>query len=128
MIVKFGFRMQKKRDTADTWVMREPEQRPAQSWKIRNALFDIGTLKAKEFVSDPATDLSQYGLAKPWMTIRVWQEGKLLVELLLGKQKDNMVYVKTKDRDFVYRINQSSLERFALKWDDIVQEEEKEKT
>jgi len=57
-----------------TWKLTAPEALRADSGAVNNLLWKIRDLRATGFLSEGAGDIARY-LAKPEVTVRVWEEG-----------------------------------------------------
>jgi len=88
----------------------------------------LSSLKAEEFVDDNPASLDMYGLSKPQVTCKVYQNGLLLKETLLGKEKSGKVYAKTADNKSVYLVSKDNAEKIKPKLEDILDVEKDEKT
>jgi hypothetical protein len=100
------------KDTSGTWMILEPMNVKAKSWKISSITSAANRLKVKEFVNDAPSSLKKYGLDKPAVIGRFFKDGDLLAEILVGKKsgKDN-VYVKLGDRNNVYAVGADILQK-----------------
>jgi hypothetical protein len=66
------------------WKITAPEPLKADSGAVSNLLWKIRDLRATGFLADAASDIRRY-LAKPEVTVRIWEEGgKEPKTLLLG--------------------------------------------
>ena len=109
------------KDTSGNWLLNQPVERRAKNWKIRGMLWDIKGLKAQQFVTEEPGRLSKYGLDKPQIIARLWKDENPVVELLVGKKKGDLVYVKTEQRPTVFLVNDSIVKNLSFKWKDIVE-------
>ena len=100
------------KDTSGTWMILEPVNVKAKSWKISSITSAVNRLKVKEFVSDAPASLKIYGLDKPAVTGRFYKDGEMLVEISVGaKSGEDDVFVKLADRDDVYAVGANVLEK-----------------
>jgi len=109
------------KDTSGNWQLNQPVERRAKNWKIRGMLWDIKGLKAQQFVTEKPGRLSKYGLDKPQIIARLWKDENPVVELLVGKKKNDLVYVKTEQRPTVFLVKDSIVKDLSFKWKDIVE-------
>ncbi len=120
------------KDTSGNWSVAFPspidsigQKKDAKGWKIRGAMSDIADLKAEKFLpeessdTESALDLSQYGLERPRITVRLWKGEKLVLQFFIGKGKDEFVYAKTSQSDRVYLVRKSIVEDLNFTIDDI---------
>lgn len=74
---------------------------------IRTYLSSLRTLRAVEFVDDPALDLSIYGLDNPRLRVRMRLDDSSEKTVELGKELDSKnVYVQVLGRDGVYEVGE----------------------
>ncbi len=109
------------KDTSGSWQLNQPVERKAKDWKISGMLWDIKGLKAQQFVTEKPGRLSKYGLDKPQIIARLWKDENPVVELLLGKKKGDLVYVKTKQSPTVFLVKDNIVKDLSVKVEDIVQ-------
>jgi len=116
------------KDTANNWLVVAPNSGAAKSYQITLLLSNLSSLKAEEFVDDNPVSLEGYGLSKPQVTCKIYQNGLLLKETLLGKEKSGKVYAKTADNKSVYLVSKENIEKLKPKLEDILDVEKDEKT
>lgn len=68
------------RNDAGEWVINQPVRAYARAQKVMGIINGLGSVRVKEFVDDTPQSLEPYGLAKPWLSIRVTTEKKEKVE------------------------------------------------
>jgi len=112
------------KDTAGDWQVIEPEPRKAKSWMVSGITSAVSNLKVEEFVDDNPVSLKKYGLDKPTVVAKFFKDGELLRELLVGKEKDEHVYVKTGDLQAVYLTKKDVLEKLTPKLDDLAEKKQ----
>lgn len=95
------------------WKIKKPEIYTTKDWKVNMVLWAVNDLEFKEIVDQEAKDLSQYGLDKPEVIVKLWLDGgKKLDEVLVGKSvagKD-LVYLKLASRPAVYAVDKKFME------------------
>ncbi|HXI85358.1 MAG TPA: DUF4340 domain-containing protein [Verrucomicrobiae bacterium] len=94
--------------TDSTWSITAPAVAAAEGNAVQQLLRQLGSLKARQFMADVATDLDKYGLAAPLATVTLRGEGtNLLAQLLVGAlDASNAVrFVKRVDEPFVYGVD-----------------------
>ncbi|MGA2244570.1 MAG: DUF4340 domain-containing protein [Verrucomicrobiota bacterium] len=91
---------------------------------VTNLIKTLASLRVAEFVKDSVTpsDLQNYGLTNPvpLVTLRagVDDTNRIFAQLLFGAtDKDNQIYVKRGDEDFVYSLSLQGLDRLQLPGD-----------
>lgn len=114
------------KDTSNIWRVTAPVVQKMKSWKASGLLSDLETLKAEQFVTEKAEDLSSYGLDEPQIVAKLWEKNDLLAQVSLGRKKWSQVYAKVKGKDEVYLVKDWILERLSPKVTDLVEEETKE--
>ena len=93
--------------TDATWRIMAPVAIAADGGTVQELLSHLGTLRARQFTADVATDLDKYGLAAPLATVSLHGEGSNMVAQLLvgGMDASNSVrFVKRVGEPFVYGV------------------------
>ena len=103
-----------KEDLGD-WKITQPSEYKADKNAIDNLLFELDSLKAREFVSDKPDSLVTYGLANPQNIVTLHESGKSEPKVLLfGKKQGNVVHVKTKNADTVFLVKGNLLDKIKM--------------
>ena len=98
------------KDTTDNWQLTKPFQADADSEKVRQMLDDILNKRVKQTLE--VTELAQYGLDTPSITLSLWTEGDSpTATFLIGKKAINFsVYVREKSETHIFLIESSALD------------------
>lgn len=74
--------------------------------KFRSMIYTLTSLNATNLVEENPSDIAQYGLDKPWFTMRCGYEGGRTIELYIGNPTptDSNYYVSTNQSDSVYTL------------------------
>jgi hypothetical protein len=107
------------KDSAATWQMTAPMASKAKDWRVNGLLADLESLKAEDFVSERPKALAPFGLDRPRIEVRLLKGKTLVAELWIGDRKDSQVYVKAKDRGWVYLVQDDILDELEVDVDDI---------
>jgi hypothetical protein len=94
----------------DQWrLARQDAAADLGEWnKSLNAILE---LRATEFPSDKAANLSKFGLAKPHIRVELKKAGGAeKLQILIGKVKDKF-YVKRADRDTVFEVSKEGIDK-----------------
>ena len=111
------------KDSSGSWQLSQPVEMKAKDWKISGILWDIKGLKAQQFVTEKARSLSKCGLDRPQIIVKLWKdEAGVVTELLVGMKKDDLVYVKTRQRPIVFLVKDNIVKDLSVKWEDITEE------
>lgn len=109
------------RNPKDEWSIVEPISADADKSSIDDLLFGLDALKAKEFLGKPGElkDLKKYGLERPSIKIILFEKSTFV--LLVGSQKDDMLYViaDSPKSDQVYLVGNDILEKIRKKPSDL---------
>jgi len=96
------------------WVMGQGEtQQPANDHRLFDLLQAVSVAKVAAFVTDAATDFSQWGLDHPFLTLRFMAGEVQSLELSFGRDKSGGVFVNRRGTTSVMRINDDILARIA---------------
>ncbi len=88
--------------TNNVWKLKNNEQKEVQGREVDYFVRNLDELKANYIEQYKATNLTQFSLDKPLLTITVSLESGAAV-LYIGKKKDaNSYYAKNKDSDYIY--------------------------
>ena len=98
------------KDTTDNWRLTSPFQADADSEKISQMLDDILNKRVKQTLE--VTELAQYGLNTPSITLSLWTEGNSpAATFFIGKKAINFsVYVSEKSETHIFLIESSALD------------------
>ncbi|RMG62299.1 MAG: DUF4340 domain-containing protein [Calditrichaeota bacterium] len=102
------------------YLQQKPEPARVKKAKISTFLSNLDFKTIREFVSDNPTNLARYGLEKPRLVVRLFNNKDLLLEARFGKVKDKKVYAMTNQYNSVYLIDAVALKQLKLKADDII--------
>jgi len=106
------------KDTSGEWMMTKPVSTKAKKWKIFGLFSNLTGLRAEKF--PPTTKhLSKYGLKSPQEEIILYQGGKELVWVQVGRKKDGLVYLRDKLEGKFFMVKERDAERLKLKPGDI---------
>lgn len=92
-------------DEGEIWQITAPIKTKANSAQIDEILRQLHDLKADEFISDEAQDLTIYGLEQPQIQVVIFIEGSDAETLLVGKKAGELVYVKATSSESVYLVD-----------------------
>lgn len=98
------------KDTTDNWQLTEPLHADVDSEKVSQMLDDILNKRVKQTLE--VTELAQYGLDAPSITLSLWTEGGAPTAIFsIGKKAINFsVYVKEKSETHIFLIESSALD------------------
>jgi len=98
------------KDTTDNWQLAKPFQADADSEKVSQMLDDLLNKRVKQTLE--VTELAQYGLDAPSITLSLWTEGGASTAIFsIGKKAINFsVYVKEKSETHIFLIESSALD------------------
>ena len=98
----------------DEWEIKEPVTLKADASAVDDLLFGVDALKAVEFVSDHPKSLQPYGLDRPSIQISFMATDAEPTTFLIGKQKDDTVYVKAQNAENVVLVKTDILELVGM--------------
>lgn len=108
------------KDTSNNWQFKSGEK--IKSWKISSFLNTINNLRAKKFVKEKIKSTRKYGLDKPLRQIQLYQNNKLINEILIGEKRDANRIVFCPQTEIVAEVQNSSLTNTEVKYKDFVEE------
>lgn len=96
---------------ADSWKLTAPAEGAAKLSKVSSLLWSLSSLKAVAFADENPSDLAKYGLDKPARSLAlVGEDGKDLATLLIGKDVNSNVYVKSAADKRVFEVEKSRID------------------
>jgi uncharacterized protein DUF4340 len=106
VVVKGDQRVQVDRPDGTTWVL-QPSGQNADSVRVSSVLFRLSSLQATKKVADAATDLSQYGLDAPPMSVTTTVADGTVYAVLLGSKSPTEAgtYARKADETTVYLVS-----------------------
>ena len=110
------------KDTAETWYITSMDSAKAKTWKISAMIRAVTSLKIEKFVNDNPSSLRPFGLDKPQVDLKLYNNDHLLTELKLGNESGNNQYFTTTDRASVYLCDRSKFVSLKPKLDEILEE------
>ena len=108
------------KDPMDNWQLESPFQADADSEKVNQMLDDLLNKRVKQTLE--VTELTQYGLDTPSITLSLWTEqaSPAVTTFLIGKKAINFsVYVKEKSEAHIFLIESSALDDLAKSTTDL---------
>ena len=109
-------------DENGTWQMLKPVAAAVKTTEIDNLLTTFSGLDTDDFAA--ATDaLAEYGLDVPASTISAVLNDGTTATLHIGKEAEGKLYVKRADKDTVFRLFKSNVDRLITKSDALKAEE-----
>lgn len=97
------------RTDADAWTLAR-ENIPASTDEVKKLLTTVLDMRAKEFATEKAENLSKYGLAQPTVQIHIKTKNEKLRERLSLGKVGEMVYAKRSDKDTIYEVDPKALD------------------
>lgn len=95
--------------TNNVWKLKNNEQKDVQGREVDYFIRNLDELKGNYIEQYKATNLTQFSLDKPQLTIVMSLESGDVV-LYIGKKKDaNSYYVKNKDSDYIYVVGNEAI-------------------
>ena len=96
------------------WEITAPVALKADGEAVDDLLFGVDALRAVAFVDDQPKSLQPYGLAAPSIEASFMVPSSEPTTLLVGKMKDNTVYVKAQNAASVFLVKKSLLDLVGM--------------
>ena len=109
-------------DADGTWQMLKPVASAVNQSEVDSLLTTLSGLDTDDF-AEMMVDLSEYGLDMPQSTISAVRNDGTTATLYIGKEEDGKLYVKRDDKDTVFRLFKSNVDRLIKKSDTFKTEE-----
>ena len=101
-------------DTNGTWQMLKPEASATNTTEVDNLLTTLSGLKTDDF-AEAQDDLAVYGLDIPQSTISAVLNDGTTATLHIGTEEEGKLYVKRNDKETVFRLFKSNVDRLIKK-------------
>ena len=109
-------------DAEGTWQMLKPVASAVKQDEVDSLLTTLSGLDTDDF-AETVADLSEYGLDTPESTISAVHNDGTTATLHIGKEEEGKLYVKRDDKDTVFRLFKSNVDRLIKKSDTLKTEE-----
>ena len=109
-------------DENGTWQMLKPVAATAKTTEVDNLLTTFSGLNTDDFAA-AKDDLAEYGLDVPHSTVSAVLNDGTTATLHIGKEEEGKLYVKRADKDTVFRLFKSNVDRLITKSDTLKAEE-----
>jgi len=115
------------KDSTGAWILdaaNRPKVKPA---KITPLMSDVDFALIKKFVADDHFNAARYGLDKPRLRARFYQDDDLLLDVKFGKLEGKDVYAMTNQYKSVYLVKKSTMDKLKIRRDDIIEKPKEKK-
>ena len=109
-------------DADGTWQMLKPVASAVKQDEVDSLLTTFSGLDTDDFAG-MTDDLGEYGLDTPQSTISAVHNDGTTATLHIGKEEDGKLYVKRDDKETVFRLFKSNVDRLIKKSDTLKAEE-----
>ena len=109
-------------DGNGAWQMFKPEAAAAKTTEVDTLLTTFSELDTDDF-AEAKDELADYGLDTPQSTISAVLNDGTTATLHIGKEEEGKLYVKRDDKDTVFRLFKSNVDRLIKKSDTLKSEE-----
>ena len=101
-------------DANGTWQMLKPEASAVNTNEVDTLLTTFSELKTDDF-SEPQDDLAEIGLDTPQSVISAVLNDGTTATLYIGTEAEGKLYVKREDKDTIFRLFTSNVDRLVKK-------------
>ncbi|RKU12522.1 hypothetical protein C6503_17190 [Candidatus Poribacteria bacterium] len=105
-------------DANGTWQMLKPEASAANTTEVDNLLTTLSALNTDDF-AEAQDDLTAYGLDTPQSVISAVLNDGTTATLYIGKEVEGKLYIKRDDKETVFRLFKSNVDRLIKKSDTL---------
>ena len=110
-----------RQDTAGVWHLTAPVEQAAKSWKFSGMLTELRDVEVAQFVADGVKDFEPFGLASPQVRVKLLAGEETVLEVGLGNQEGDLVYLRRLDEESVYLVDKVLLNDLELPLEEVVQ-------
>ena len=112
------------RDTEDQWRLRSPAGHEEESVLEYKLFWPLEDLEGKEIVDRANLDDPKYGFSEPSAEVRVVRKDDRVIEVVLGKTEDEVVFGKASADPTLYKVDKKVLEDLDFKVEDLLEKSE----
>ena len=112
------------RDTEDQWRLRSPAGHEDESVLEYKLFWPLEDLEGKEIVDRADLDDPRYGFSEPSAEVKVVKKDDRVIEVVLGKTEDEVVFGKAAADPTLYKVDKKVLEDLDFKVEDILEKSE----
>jgi hypothetical protein len=110
------------KDTSNNWMLDNVPKSKIQSGKINSFFSNLDFTTISDFVKDGKYNPALYGLNNPSLTVQLYSEDEMVLEVKLGKKQNEKIYAVTDEVESVYLIPVNKLDQLKLKQQDIIEQ------
>jgi hypothetical protein len=109
------------RDAEDQWRLRSPAGHEGKSVLEYKLFWPLEDLEGKEIVDRANLDDPRYGFSEPSAQVKVVRKDDRVIEVVLGKTEDEVVFGKANADPTLYKVDKKVLEDLAFKVEDLLE-------
>ncbi len=109
------------RDSEDQWRLRSPSGHEEESVLEYKLFWPLEDLEGKEVVDRASLDDPRYGFSEPSAQVKVVRKDDRVIEVVLGKTEDEIVFGKADADPTLYKVDKKVLEDLAFKVEDLLE-------
>lgn len=110
------------RDSEDQWRLRSPSGHEEKSVLEYKLFWPLEDLEGKEIVDRANLDDPRYGFSEPSAQVKVVRKDDRVIEVVLGKAEDEVVFGKANADPTLYKVDKKVLEDLDFKVEDLLEQ------
>ncbi len=110
------------RDSEDQWRLRSPSGHEGKSVLEYKLFWPLEDLEGKEIVDRANLDDPRYGFSEPSAQVKVVRKDDRVIEVVLGKAEDEVVFGKANADPTLYKVDKKVLEDLDFKVEDLLEQ------
>ena len=114
------------RDSQDQWRLRSPAGHEEKSVLEYKLFWPLEDLEGKEIVDRADLDDPKYGFSEPSAEVKVVRKDDRVIEVVLGKTQDEVVFGKATADPTLYKVDKKVLEDLDFKVEDLLEQSDQE--
>ncbi len=114
----FTFRCIK--DSAQEWLITQPDSGLAKSWKISSLFYDLKDIEVAQFIDEPYQTDAFYGFDRPEIKLILKQNDSRVSDLIIGKTVEEKIYLKNNLTNKVYFVKKQVKEDLSIKTEEFI--------
>lgn len=111
------------KDSANKWIMLEPDSGLAKPWKISTLLYDINDFKIAGFIDKPVRGDDGYGFKTPAIELILKGEQAMIANLMIGNPINSNIFLKNKLTNKIYQVKKIIKTKLQVDTQDYIDSE-----
>lgn len=108
------------KDSANHWLITQPDSGLAKSWKVSSLFYDLQDVKVAQFIDEPSRPHAFYGFDHPAIKLILKGNDSILSDLVIGKTVKDKIYLKNNLTQKIYFVKQQVKNNLSIKTEEFI--------